>query len=339
MHHQVPKSVLVAACLAGAAYLWASRADAGQGGCPRPNPLKESEIAEMIAGGVEEARIRTHIANCGVDFILDDAGRRRLKAEGASDGLLAALAPPVHPAAGAKWVAPIDRRDMVWIPSGTFQMGSPTTEAGRDDDEAQHGVRIDRGFWLDATPVTYEAFRRFLLANPQWTRERADAKLRDASYLKDWSGTSYPSEKADWPIVFVSWHAARAYAVWAGKRLPTEAEWEYACRAGTTTVYWWGDAFDPARVNNGRARAVGAPGRRNPWGLYDMLGNVLEWTSSLYRPYPYRPDDGREDAQAAGARAIRGGGVNRAPAFLRAANRNQAAPDIGIDLIGFRCAR
>ncbi len=306
--------------------------------CGRP-PLNLSEIIELVSAGVENERIRQHVASCGVDFILDDKTRTRLHAMGASDGLLDVLGPPPRPTKGQEWTSPIDRREMVWVEPGTFVMGSSENEVGRDPDEARHSVRIERGFWLDAMPVTYEAYSRFVEANPVWDRDHIERRYHDGGYLLDWNGTSYPREKADWPIIYVSWHAARAYAAWAAKRLPTEAEFEYACRAGSTTRYWWGDVFEAARANNGPAIVASRQAsHRNPWGLYDMLGNVWEWSSSLYRPYPYDSSDGREADASPGDRVIRGGSWNQSASFLRAANRNNAAPVTTSDRVGFRCA-
>lgn len=191
-------------------------------------------------------------------------------------------------------------------------MGAPPTEAGRRVGEDLHRIRIPRGFWLDATEVTNSAFQAFAPTHPG---------------------------KSEHPVVWVSWDEARAYCQWAGKRLPTEAEWEYAARAGTTTAYWWGDRFDSTRANAGmRTRPVGNPAHRNPWGLYDMLGNVFEWTSTAIEPYPYRDADGREDAAFGGERVIRGGSWFVPPMQLRAAFRGYSGRDTTSDLVGFRCA-
>jgi formylglycine-generating enzyme required for sulfatase activity len=140
--------------------------------------------------------------------------------------------------------------------------------------------------------------------------------------------------------VWVSWHAAAAYAAWAGKRLPSEAEWEYACRAGTMTAYWWGAAFDATRANNGTAlQPTGRGDHRNPWGLIDMLGNVWQWTSSAYMPYPYQAADGRENPRAEANRSARGGAWGKGDAFLRSANRFSVSPRMTSEQLGFRCAR
>ena len=251
------------------------------------------------------------------------------------------LVPPSNPAQGQEWRSPVDQREMVWIPGGTFQMGSPATEPDRDDDEVLHTQVIDEGFWLDTKEVSNEAFRQFVLANPAWQKAGIDSALHDGNYLSDWNGNDYPPGKGDLPVVFVSWFAARAYAAWAGKHLPTEAEWEYACRAGSRSTYWWGNAFFASRLASD-PQAAGRPGdqdRRNPWGLFDILGNVWEWTSSLYTEYPYRSEDGREAATGADPRVRRGGSWANGDRIVRSANRNWDSPETCSDLVGFRCAR
>ena len=248
---------------------------------------------------------------------------------------------PSNPSPGTIWRSPIDGREMAWIPPGGFLMGSPKSEPSRDSDEAQHMVRIELGFWMDVTAVTNEAYRKFVLAKPEWQKGTIGRKYQHPDYLKDWSGDDFPAGMANHAVIYVSWHSARAYAEWAGKRLPTEAEWEYACRAGSKTAYWWGDSFDGGRANNNQQGTVALMDERhrNPWNLYDMSGDVWAWTSSLYMPYPYRSDDGREDPQAAGARALRGGSWYGAPKSLRSAYRYRANPESCLNTVGFRCVQ
>src|SRR5262249_19004344 len=118
-------------------------------------------------------------------------------------------------------------------------------------------------------------------SHKDWTRDKAGPTVRDDNYLTEWDDRD---GKDQYPVTSVSWFAADAYCRAYDKRLPTETEWEFAARAGTNTTYWWGDDMDPSRANNSHkaTTAVDDPRHMNPWGLYDMLGNVQEWTSSSY---------------------------------------------------------
>jgi len=188
--------------------------------------------------------------------------------------------------------------------------------------------------WADATEVTYASFRRFVTALPIWQKGRPSSDLADPNYLVDWNGASFPAGRDNEPVRWISGHAARAYAAWAGKRLATEAEWEYLARSGTPAAYWWGGMFDPAHL---RGSDTEVRNRQSPWGLQDMLGSVWEWTSSLYGPYPfYLPF---AEGEGAGRRVIRGGAINSGEQFVRAANRGAELPALTSELIGFRCVR
>ena len=205
-------------------------------------------------------------------------------------------------------------------------MGSPLSDPDRTGtEEAQRPVEIKSGFWLDAHEVTNEAFLKFVQAQPDWRRSAADSKTRHADYLKLWaSDSNYAVGAGQLPVQYVSWHAAKAYCTWANKRLPSEAEWEYAARAGSKGPFWWGGTsvadFDPTLANNGSSPwAVGRPDSRNPWGFFDILGNVSEWTA-----------DG----------LLRGGAIERRPAALRLSSRFRP-PNLAFTNVdyGFRCAK
>jgi formylglycine-generating enzyme required for sulfatase activity len=146
----------------------------------------------------------------------------------------------------------------------------------------------------------------------------------------------------------VSWRTAHAYCVWAEKRLPSEAEWEYAARAGTKEMYWWGYGLKGEEERSKYLKdpgPVGQEAHRNPWGIADMLGHPREYTNSVYRPYPYSRNDGRESIAAPDAvRVIRGGMSPQTGTFTdtrmlnSVAKRDKLLQSIAHD-VGFRCAR
>ncbi|MBC8876924.1 MAG: SUMF1/EgtB/PvdO family nonheme iron enzyme, partial [Planctomycetes bacterium] len=179
------------------------------------------------------------------------------------------------------------RLEFVYIPAGEFLMGSPAEEKGREPDEGPvHRVRITKPFYLGKYEVTNAQYQAFLEATGYDGRLEADD-----GYVRHLRGESDWPNAADCPIVFVSWNNMMALCRWLTKdtgvpfRLPTEAEWEYACRAGSTTRYHFGD--DPYltelgdyawhAVNSGKKTYPVGKKKPNQWGLYDMHGNTLEW--------------------------------------------------------------
>jgi formylglycine-generating enzyme required for sulfatase activity len=302
-------------------------------------PKTEADVLGYLKAEVPPVRVRARIQECGVTFVLDAAGEARFRRAGANEEIIALLAPPRNPSPNAPWIPPVDKQPMMWVPGGQFQLGSRDQESDRDADEAAHLVKVS-GFWMDETEVTKEAYRNFVIANPQWQKGRIDPALHDGAYLRDWNGNEFPQGQGDRPVVYISWYAANAYAAWAAKRLPSEAEWEYAARASTSSRYWWGDEFGEKeqRANAGMAAAIARNvATRNPLGLHHMLGNVWEWTSSAYAPYPY--NDAREKGDTAASRTVRGGSWGQHGKFLRSANRQSLAPTSSVEQVGFRCAR
>ena len=183
-------------------------------------------------------------------------------------------------------LAPLE--GMVLIPAGEFEMGDHNSLVGIPyfvDEGPVHTVYVD-AFYMDRHEVTNADFKRFVLANPQWQKGRVPRVLHDGSYLHDWTGNRYPTGKANHPVVYVSWYAAMAYAEWAGKRLPTEAEWEKAARGGLKgKKYPWGNTIDPSRANYARHIEDTTPVGSYPangYGLFDMVGNVYEWCLDAY---------------------------------------------------------
>ncbi|MFN7955852.1 MAG: SUMF1/EgtB/PvdO family nonheme iron enzyme [bacterium] len=223
--------------------------------------------------------------------------------------------------------------ELVRIPGGVFQMGSPESEEGRWDDEGpHHQVRVS-SFWLGRYPVTNEQYGAYLRENP------------GAKEPERWSDRRYNQPRQ--PVVGVSWHEARAYADWARLRLPTEAEWEYACRAGTTTRYSSGDSeADLDRVgwydtNSGGALHPVGEKEPNAFGLFDMHGNVWEWVEDDWHgDYRGAPTDGRAwiESPRGARRVLRGGSFANSARFARAAYR-LVAPGGRRGYRGFRLAR
>ena len=247
-----------------------------------------------------------------------------------------------------------DGAEMVLIPAGDFQMGSDDSEAD-DDEKPVHTVYVD-AFYMDKYEVTNAQFKAFVDANPQWQKDRIDAKFHEGYYLYGWNGNTYPSGLGSDPVVYVSWYAAMAYAQWAGKRLPTEAEWEKAARGGLVgKKYPRGDTIDANKANYGFNIDKTTPVGRYPpngYGLYDMAGNVWEWCldgydAGFYRRSPRRnPLAGEMTLRevmtnyqnVTTSRVLRGGSWDSDARYLRVASHFRLTPPFSLDNFGFRCA-
>ncbi len=249
---------------------------------------------------------------------------------------------------------------MVLIPGGEFQMGSNDADADANE-QPVHTVHVD-AFYMDTHEVTNLEYKRFVLANPQWQKTQIPDAFHDGDYLSHWDGNNYPSGKANYPVRYVSWYAAMAYSAWAGKRLPTEAEWEKAARGGKSGLkYPWGNTTSSARANYGKnvgdARPVGSYAS-NGYGLYDMAGNVWEWCLDAYdsdfyfSPPSRNPLSGVSGSLLANLdeivdnftgvksnRVLRGGSWINKSRYLRAAHRGWNPPTNTSFYDGFRCAR
>lgn len=242
--------------------------------------------------------------------------------------------------------------NMVLIPAGEFQMGSSES----DDEKPVHTVYID-AFYIDKYEVTNAQYRVFLQANPQWQKGRIASKYHDGDYLKHWNDNNYPNGKANHPVTFVSWYAAMAYAKWAGKRLPTEAEWEKAARGRLISKkYPWGNNIDSTRANyNKQVGDTTLVGRYSPndYGLYDMAGNVLEWCLDTYNTDFY-VSSSRKNPISGGSvlrktvnfskistepRVLRGGSWSTLSQSLRVADRTKGLPTLSYFGAGFRCVK
>ncbi len=241
-----------------------------------------------------------------------------------------------EPAAGSpKNITNSIGMEFVYIPptgDEGFMMGSPATEKSREKDEKQHKVILTKDFYLQATEVTQKQWKPVMGANP--------------SYFK---GDNVPVEN-------VSWNDARKFIEKLNEkegankyRLPTEAEWEYACRAGRKTAYYWGDTIDGKYcwygkntwgVGQEHAHEVKKK-RPNAWGLYDMSGNVWEWCEDWYDEeyYDKSPGEDPQGPRTGDFRVLRGGSWLDDPRYCRSAFRIKYYPDFTFNGLGFRIAR
>jgi formylglycine-generating enzyme required for sulfatase activity len=209
---------------------------------------------------------------------------------------------------------------MALVPAGCFMMGS---DSGDSDEQPVHEQCVE-SFYIDRTEVTQADFERL-------GGVKANANGFDG---------------ADRPVERITWFEARDFCALRGARLPTETEWEYAARGPDALVYPWGDDFVADNVvyggnSNSQTANVGSrPGGVSWVGAVDLSGNVWEWVSTLYQPYPYASDDGRENSDnRTDNRVLRGGSWGGIGADVRAAYRGTITPDSRGNYRGFRCAR
>jgi formylglycine-generating enzyme required for sulfatase activity len=255
----------------------------------------------------------------------------------------ALAAEPIAPAAAAAPSTPTPEKSLtnslgvkfVWIPPGTFMMGSPKEEKERKDDETLHKVTLTKGFYLGVDTVTQEQWMAVMGSNP----------------------SKFKGEK-NLPVENINWNECQAFIKKLQQkdhkpyRLPTEAEWEYACRAGTTTPFYCGQTIstDQANYNGGYAYGDGKKGvfrersmpvgsfSPNPWGLYDMHGNVWQWCQD-WLGQKYSKEDVVDPIGTTGeSRVIRGGSWIDNPLECRSAYRGGSRPGLRHSLVGLRLA-
>jgi len=249
---------------------------------------------------------------------------------------------PANPPPTSK-VNPKDGLTYLWIPAGSFTMGcSPGDYECSDDEKPAHQVTITHGFWMGQTQVTQEAYERVAGSNPS-----------------NFKGPKLPVEN-------INWNDAQGYCVAAGMRLPTEAEWEYAARAGSTqarygsldAIAWYADnsgnqRLDSAEIwrtdqanygarltDNGNSTHPVGQKQPNAWKLYDMLGNVVQWTADWYVANYYGGQDSQDPQGPPGGqqRVLRGGSWNVTPRYARVSGRDGSVPEYRSFSIGVRCA-
>ncbi len=261
--------------------------------------------------------------------------------------------------AGEERKNPKDDQTYVWIPPGRFQMGCSEGDSDCEDNEKPaHEVTLSKGFWLGQTEVTVGAWRRYRTATG-----------KDPLQTKDELGRKNLNEKSktdNVPAVLMKWREASDFCGWAGGRLPAEAEWEYAARAGSKAsrygdagaVAWYGDNSGDSPIDseqfakthgvtygrrlyeNGNGPHAVALKERNAWKLYDMLGNVSEWVADWYGQdsYPTAAMTDPEGPKTGKSRTVRGGSFASFPMEVRASARTGEQPGTSGSNVGLRCA-
>jgi formylglycine-generating enzyme len=263
-------------------------------------------------------------------------------------------APPKRPKPQALWENSVGQ-EFIYMQPGTFQMGEPSSEARDKGDEPPHKITIPKGYWITATKVTVAQFRQFFSETRHATFAEVigfgwswhDGKIQT---IKDttWQKPGF-AQTDDHPVVFVAWQDAVAFAAWLSQkehrfyRLPSEAEWEYAARAGVTSTYPWNSETGIAPANCADQASASDPELRktgfdwndgfaytsrvhqfkpNAWGIYDALGNVAEWTRDWYEKAEQRDISlDLPEPQPQVWRAVRGGAFNFGPERCRLGNR------------------
>jgi formylglycine-generating enzyme required for sulfatase activity len=257
-------------------------------------------------------------------------------------------------------------KNMVRIPGGTFEMGTAREDLPPlmvkfnvrraelfEEELPKHTVRLSP-FFMHKFEVTNAEFAKFVRKHPEWSRDRLPAEMQNGKYLSDWAGDKPPKGKENFPVVFVTWHAAVAFCNEQGKRLPTEAEWELAARGGLKDKpFPWGDELPDKSRANYVASGNGATGKvgsypPNGYGLFDIVGNVWEFLADEWGKYP--TDGALQIDPIAGGRvedfmkvttrrSLRGGSFGGGVVNLRVAYRDSHVPTNAVEHVGFRCAK
>ena len=290
----------------------------------RPKPLTQDQVMELVAQGVSSERAAALVRQRGIDFKAGEEYLKTLRLAGGDDTLITALREASAAlAARLKDIGPPPRQarenskdglKYVWIPPGTFMMGCSPGAQCFNDAKPSHEVTLTKGFWMGQTEVTQQAYTRLAGSNPS-----------------QFVGLQRPVEN-------VAWNQAKTFCEEAGGRLPTEAQWEYAARAGTTREQYGDlDAISWHSENSGGQTHNVMQKQPNAWGLYDMLGNVWEWVSDLWSGYaadhvidPKGPPSGQGRIMRGGSYAYRIWGSS-------ASSRYMVGPPPHGGAIGFRC--
>ncbi|HET8826882.1 MAG TPA: formylglycine-generating enzyme family protein [Terriglobales bacterium] len=251
---------------------------------------------------------------------------------------------------------------MIWLRGGTVTIGIDQDEIARfqklfsitvrqlfEGSVPKHKVRL-QSFFIDKYLVTNSQFQEFINKHPEWQPGKIPPESDNGNYLKHWRNGSFPSGKANHPVVNVNWYAATAYCRAQGKRLPAEAEWEYASRGGLTTpLFPWGEEpANPERANYSAANlhTTSPVGSHPPngYGIYDMAGNVWEFMADEWARYSVVRRSGSltptpSVSEVRARRVIRGGSFDGDPINLWVEYRDSHPPDGSQPFVGFRCAK
>lgn len=290
----------------------------------------EDRVVARLRRTVSESRA------AGADEVALAAARTGRELE-PGDAIFAAAATALARRSGTVRVWPQDGKGMVWIASQSFTLGASPGDTAADVDEQPPTEVTVPGFWIDRTEVTNDEYRSCVQAGA------CSPPVRTDGYDDPRLGKH--------PVFWVEWNQARAYAAWAGKRLPSEAEWELAARGKAVTPFPWGASWIP-----GKANAMGvyrqdvwehsapvASFEAGWWGVYDLVGNAAEWVEDVYQAtIEGMPAEGRARYQETGPagerrRVVRGGGHDDPPPKQRVSHRSPRRPDHVNRSVGFRC--
>jgi formylglycine-generating enzyme required for sulfatase activity len=341
----------------------------------KPKPLSKDTVIRLLKGDVSPIHVADLAREHGIDFQMTPETERELRQAGADNNLVnvlrslvaktvpaepkerAAVKPEGRPA-GTVRVNSKDGLKYVWIPPGSFEMGCSTGDNECfEEEKPAHQVTITKGFWLGQTPVTAGAYKRF--ASETGRAMPPEPKLGNNALNPGWGNEQMP-------IVNVTWDESEAYCQWAGGRLPTEAQWEYAARAGSgqarygplDDVAWYVDNSGRERIDSARwsqdsshyGDRLAANGntihpvglkRPNDWRLYDTLGNFWEWVDDWYDQKYYQNSPAVDPAGPAGGefRVRRGGSWLNFPWLVRVSVRLRYDPGYLLVNYGCRCLR
>ena len=259
--------------------------------------------------------------------------------------------------AGSTKISAKDGMVMVYVPAGPFLMGSVDSDPNAWEEEKPERMVYLDGYWIDQTPVTNRMFAKFVAETGYQTQAEKENwsvayngskwdKIPGVNWQHPRGRESNLAGKWDHPVVHVNWYDAKAYSQWAGRRLPTEAEWEKAARGTDGRHYPWGDAEPNDKLCNfnwnvkDTTPVSSYPAGASPYGVLDMAGNVRQWIADFYDEdyYQYAPLRNPQGPETSGLRVVRGGSWIFVASGSRAGSRGKNVPAWRYDTYGFRCA-